>query len=960
MIKIKMLLMALLMLCAYTMNAQVVYTEPPVIQQSTKDITIYFNASEGATGLKGYIEDVYAHTGVITSASASSSDWKYAPTWGDNSEKYKMTRVSDNLYSLTINDIKEYYGIASTTEVIKQLAFVFRAHDNSLEGKDTGGKDIFVDVHEDGLALSLETTSSSVFSATNNKVSFTVWSTQTADIKLYVNSTEVSALNGTKLTYTHTFAQGDYVVKATVSANGQTLTDELELCCRKNSEAKNFSGTLKQGANVNDDGSVTFCLYAPNKSNAMLVGEWNDYKYTNAQMMNYQGNKYFWYTVPAGQIDLNKEYIYWFIVDDNIEVGDPYAKLVSDPWNDKWINEYSEVYPNLKEYPAKASGNFIASVFNAKADEYNWEVTDFKGPKKDDLLIYELLIRDFDRREYTEYDETTGDPIKKSTRGTIETAMQHLDYLKALGVNAIELMPIQEFSGNDSWGYNPNFYFAPDKAYGTRDMYKKFIDECHKRGMAVILDVVFNHADNHPWAKLYWNSKATPYEKPSSDNPFFNVDAPHNWSVFNDWKQENTHVQQYFCDVLKYWIETYKVDGYRFDLVKGLGATDSYTSDYDASKYNSSRIEIMKKYTDAIKAANPNAYAIYEYFVDSNEEKEMADYGGLSWNKQTHNYTNAVCAISSGSSFAGMNTSGKVGYMESHDEERLGYKVKTAKYINSKGDEKSFTLQNYLKRLGAAAAFMIMNPGAKMIWQFGELGYDISGGNGDTSDKDSPWGWIDENRSDDTFDHNNHRVGLHDSYKELLWIRRCNPDLFDVANQFNANRYSWSVSDANWSNGRFITLRNDAGTKEMVVAMNPTTSLATFNYTFGKPSGSYYINSQSFVSSKTAFDAKAGTITLQAHCYVVISNMEDATSGVEDIEEGLTETNVRIFPNPATDYINVEGNNVKSIEIYSLAGALVAAEKAETTLNVSNLAKGTYLVKVTTVDGVKVEKMIKK
>ena len=954
MLKIKSLIVALLMLCAYVVNAQVVYTEPPIIQQSTKNFKVYFNAAQGTAGLKGYTGDVYAHTGVITTASTAPNDWKHAPEWGDNSDKYKLTRVSTDLYSLSIDNIKDFYGLTAG-EVVKQLAFVFRASDNSKEGKDTGGKDIFVDVHDDGLALSLETSSSSVFSAANNKVSFTVWSTQTADIKLYVNETQVATLNGTKLTYTHTFSQGDYVVKATVSANGQTLSDEMELCCRKNSEAKNYSGTLKQGANVNADGSVTFCLYAPNKSNAMLVGEWNNYKYTNAQMMNYQGNKYFWYTVPADQIDLNKEYIYWFIVDDNIEVGDPYAKLVSDPWNDKWINEHGDVYPNIKEYPAKASGNFIASVFYAKADEYNWEVTDFKAPKKDDLLIYEMLIRDFDRREITKTDETTGAPVKSTVRGTLETAIQHLDYLKELGVNAIELMPIQEFSGNDSWGYNPNFYFAPDKAYGTRDMYKKFIDECHKRGMAVILDIVFNHADNHPWARLYWNPKAAEYEKPSSDNPFFNVDAPHNWSVFNDWKQENTHVQQYFCDVLKYWIETYKVDGYRFDLAKGMGESSSFASDYDASRYNSSRIALMKKYSDAIWAANPNAYAIYEYFVDSSEENAMADYGGLSWNKQTHNFGNAVSAISSSSSFAGMNSYGKVSYMESHDEERVSY-------LGSQNGTTTAvkSLSNRLKRLGSAAAFMIMSPGAKMIWQFGELGYDISGGNGDTSDKESAWGWIDESRSDDTFKYTKTRIGLYDSYKELLWIRRTNPDLFDVANQFNTSKFNWSVSDANWSNGRFITLRNNAGTKEMVVAMNPTTSKATFKYTFDKPNGNYYINSQSYASSATAFDAKAGTITLPAHCYVVISNMEDATSGVEDVVEGLTEADVKIFPNPATDYVTVEGNDVKSIEIYSLAGALVAVEKGETTLNVSNLAKGTYLVKVTTADGVKVEKMIKR
>lgn len=955
MLKIKTLLLTLCLVCAYALNAQVVYTEPPMIQQSTKNLKVYFNAAEGTAGLKGYTGDVYAHTGVITTDSSSSSDWKHAPSWGDNDEKYKLTRVSGDLYYLIINDISEYYGL-NASEQVKQLAFVFRASDNSREGKATGGKDILIDVHEDGFAMSFLTSSSNLFSEANNKVDFTVYSTLDADIAIYindVNSTPVATGKGTKLTYKHTFSQGDYTVYATVSANGQTLTDKIDLCCRSNSQAVSYSGDLKQGAYANADGSVTFCLYAPKKSNVMLVGEWNDYKFTNTQMMNYQGDKYFWYTVPAGIIDLNKEYAYWFIVDDNIHVGDPYAKLVLDPWNDKWINEFGEVYPNLKEYPTKANGNFIISVFNAKADEYNWEVTNFKAPKKDDLLIYELLFRDFARREVTTID-ANGVPTTSQKMGTVATAMEYLDYLQELGVNAIELMPIQEFSGNNSWGYNPNLYFAPDKAYGTRDMYKKFIDECHKRGMAVILDVVFNHADNHPWCTMYWNSSATPYAKPSSDNPFFNVDAPHNWSVFNDWKQENSHVQQYFCDVLKYWVETYKIDGFRFDLAKGMGASNSYANDYDASKYNSSRIAIMKKYTDAIKEANPNAYAIYEYFVDGSEENEMANYGGLSWNKQTHNYANAASGYSSGSSFAGMNAYGKVGYMESHDEERVSYSASQSSETAIK------SLSNRLKRLGSAAAFMIMNPGAKMIWQFGELGYDISGGNGDTSEKDSPWGWADENSTTGDFKYSKARLGLYTSYKELMWIRRHNSDLFDVANQFDTSKFSWSVSDANWSNGRFITLRNAAGTKEMVVAMNPTTKKATFSYKFDKPNGTYYINSQSYASSGVAFDASASTITLPAHTYVVISNIENAMSGVEDVEDGLVEAKIKVYPNPATDYVTVEGEDVNAVEIYSLAGTLMAREKAENTINVSNLAKGTYIVKVISTEGVKVEKLIKK
>ena len=115
-------------------------------------------------------------------------------------------------------------------------------------------------------------------------------------------------------------------------------------------------------------------------------------------------------------------------------------------------------------------------------------------------------------------------------------AMQKLDYLKSLGVNAIELMPVQEFDGNDSWGYNPCFFFALDKAYGTKKMYKDFIDACHKAGMAVIFDVVYNHATGSmPFAKLYWNSANN---KTAPNNPYFNVDAPHPYSVFHDFNHE--------------------------------------------------------------------------------------------------------------------------------------------------------------------------------------------------------------------------------------------------------------------------------------------------------------------------------------------------------------------------------------------------------------------------------------
>ena len=487
------ILTALLVLCSMWAWSQVVYTEPVVVQQSSTGIVVYFNAAEGNKGLAGYTGDVYAHTGVVTNESTNDSDWKHAPSnWGDNSAKYKLENAGTDLWKLNIGDLKTYYGL-NAGETVKRMAFVFRSGDCSREGKTASGGDIFIDVYADGLAINLTSdASSNVLTDDNCTVKFSVSTTQAANISLHLddaNSTAIaSQSNTTSLTHTYTFPKGSYDVIAKAVAGGETKLDTISLCHRGNSQQVAYSGTLKEGANANADGSVTFCLYAPNKGNVMLVGEWDDYRMLAENVMNYQGaanDRYFWLTVPAGTIDMDKQYGYYFIVDDNIYVADPYAKLILDPWNDKYINQDYERYPDLKPFPTGKVNEFAIAVFHGNGDGYQWEVTDFEAPAKEDLVIYEMLLRDFTDEQ------------------CLESAMTHLDYLQALGINAIELMPIMEFDGNNSWGYNPNFYFAPDKYYGTSTMYKTFIDECHKRGIAVILDIVFNHTwGQHPWCIL--------------------------------------------------------------------------------------------------------------------------------------------------------------------------------------------------------------------------------------------------------------------------------------------------------------------------------------------------------------------------------------------------------------------------------------------------------------------------
>ena len=136
-----------------------------------------------------------------------------------------------------------------------------------------------------------------------------------------------------------------------------------------------------------------------------------------------------------------------------------------------------------------------------------------------------------------------------------------------------------------------------DKAYGTKEEYKQFIDECHKQGIAVLLDVVYNHATgSHPFAKLYWNSKES---KTAKNNPWFNVDAPHPFSVFHDFNHESPLVREFVKRNLKFLLEEYKFDGFRFDLTKGF--TQNKSNESTASNKDDSRVVILKDYYKTVR-----------------------------------------------------------------------------------------------------------------------------------------------------------------------------------------------------------------------------------------------------------------------------------------------------------------------------------------------------------------------
>lgn len=903
------------LLCVPALRAQVVTTSPDPLQESSKDVVVYFHADQGSKGLNNVPAStkVYAHTGVnVVDENGKTTNWKYAPEWSVDLPKYQLEYVSENLWKLNIGDIRTYYGVAEN-ETVKQLCFVFRNSGGSKEGKETGDQDIFVDVVESGFQLAFTTTRKGNVITSPSSIRFNATTTANADIQIFVNEELVNeAKNTTSLQTLYKFeTAGDYTIKAKATSNNLTEEKSLSIVYAKPSAPAADNTIPAMGVTKNSDDTYTFCIAAPNKTTAILVGSWNEYLGLNKYVMDYVDTtlsdgttaRYFKITLPASEV--GNEFGYYYCIDGTYNVGDPYARLILDPWNDKYISE--EVYPNRPKYPeGLVPNNTLVAWHQDNLLDYEWNITDFKGAAKENLIIYEMLFRDF-----------TGTEGKAYGDGTVRAAIEKIPYLKELGVNAVEILPINEFNGNNSWGYNPNFYFATDKAYGTPQDYKEFIDKCHEAGIAVILDVVFNQSDGlHPWYQLYSIDK----------NPFYNKTAPHAYSVLNDWRQDYPLVQKQWCDMLKYWLSEFKFDGFRFDLVKGLGDNSSYSNSGDSatSAYNKSRVDRMKALHDAMREVNPDAYFINEHLAGAKEENEMAADGELNW----ANVNNAGCQFAMGySSDSNLNrmwslkdgrtVNSTVAYLESHDEQRLGYKQTQWGVSGVKGNHKVS-----MQRLGGAAAQMILVPGAHMIWQFSELGNsqntkDDNWGN-DTSPKIVNWNSLGD---PDNF-------GLFKSYCELIGIRLNNPELF-------AENSNYSINFSGWNNGRTASSTTDD--KELYLVINPNITgelKVTVNFKSNN-NDDYHFASKSFDSNPT-FDAAAKTVTIPANCYAVVTTKQ--ITGVENIEYEIADT-TRIFGQQGEIHtVNCNG----PVEVYSLDGSLVATAYGNVAIQV---APGTYVVR---------------
>lgn len=694
--------------------------------------TIIFDASLGNKELLGATK-VYMHHGVVTDK-VDGTAWKYVKgNWGLDDGVGQMTKVPGeaNKWQITINpNIRAYFGVPAGENIFR-ISCVFRNANGTVKGTLPPGQygwgtvasnqDIYINLNSDNYINIKSPAGTESFldlgqplniqaEASADVTKMTLWLDEGAG---FVEQNSISSGRLLNFAYIPTNSV-NLGIKFTATINGSEVEAAkfYNVVIKKQTEIAELPAGVRQGVNYtdNDPTKVTLVFLAPFKDFVYAVGDFSNWliKEEN-QMKRTPDGKYYWLELSG--LTPNKAYVYQYWIDGKLKIADPYTNQVADPWNDKWIE--SSIYPNLPQYSREDFG--IAAVFTTNQSKYNWAASEgsWERPDVDHLVIYELHLRDF------------------LASHSLQDLADTIGYLKRLGINAIELMPMNEFEGNDSWGYNPSFFFAPDKYYGTKDDLKKFIEIAHQNGIAVILDIVLNHAfGQSPMVQMYFDGG-----KPAANNPWFNREYVGQYQWGYDFNHESQYTKDFIDDVNKYWIEEFHFDGFRFDFTKGF---TNYAPGGSVDGFDQSRINILKRMADRLWDVDPKAYIILEHWSPAAEETQLGNYGMKMWRNKSYDFVPATVGNITGS-FANTDAKSHVTFFNSHDERRIAeHCITEGRAVGSYNVKDTVVMY---ERVKMAAAFTYLHPGPKMIWQFDELGYDIDiNFNGRVGRKPYVWG----------------------------------------------------------------------------------------------------------------------------------------------------------------------------------------------------------------------------
>lgn len=928
------------------LHAQLLTWSPDFITESSTNTVITVDGSKGNGKLLDFNPtDVYVHIGVITNKSTGADGWRYVTSvWGTRNSAFKASPAAGlSRWSFTIApDLRTYFGITDATEKIQKIAILFRSGDGSLKQANADGSDMYVPVYSNTIAVRItappfqptyKPTPETITKSVGDNLTITAKANKAAVMRILLNGTEIETATGvTSISSNPVFTSaGEQTIIAEANDGGVISRDTLKFFVTGSVNIAPLPAGVKQGINYINNTTATLVLYAPGKGRVAVIGDFPGNNWT--EQTTYQMNKtpdgnYWWITLSG--LEAGKEYSFQYLVNGNLRIADPYSEKILDPYNDQYIS--TDTYPNLKPYP-NGHTTEVVGILQTAQTPYAWGSQSYSRPDKRNLIIYELLVRDF---------------IDKHDWNTLRDT---LTYLKKLGINAIEIMPFNEFEGNISWGYNPDFYFAPDKYYGPAHTLKEFIDSCHANGIAVIMDIALNHSFGmSPMVRLYWDAANN---RPAGDNPWFNRAAKHAFNVGYDMNHESPQTKYFVSRVVQHWMSEYKIDGFRFDLSKGF--TQKQTCDNNGnncnvgawSAYDQSRIDIWKGYYDTLQKYNPGAYCILEHFAENSEEKVLSDYGMMLWGNLNYNYNQASMGWSTDWNFdgglanvRGWSSPNLITYMESHDEERMMYK--NLLYGNSTPTYNIKVLDTALQRQALAAAFFFTLPGPKMIWQFGELGYEYSinycqNGTVDNNCRTDPkpirWDYYQDER----------RLKLFKVYSNLIHLRR-NPAF--------AEAFTSNVSEQNFS-GSFKWLKLNSSSGKLVVVGNFDVVNQTGSVSF-PTSGTWYnyLTGETFeaTGSPQSFELKPGEFKVFTSTYAALPVRLIDFSGVN---QGLN----NLLSWQVADEKNVKNYEVQRSSIgsdFSTIARVPASGRSDYRFTDDNLSAGSnwyYRLRVVDADG---------
>ena len=921
--------------------AQFTTTPSPAIASGI--VTLNFNKT--GTPLANYTGTIYAHIGLTVGGTR----WQNVKgNWGDNSLQPALTLVSGTTYKLDLTpDLYTYFGISNTSSVT-EICVVLRSADGNTQTADT-----FFNVGAFQTTLTAPVQNSSTIIASGQNFAITATNTNgNAAYNLLANGVSINTATTSSYSFTDSNVTTNKNYELQITQSGTTIVKKFSVIVNPGTVSETMPTGLVDGINYNttDATKATLVLDAPLKDFVYVAGSFNNWQPTSADVMKKDAaTGKFWLELTGLVSGTNYTYQYW-VVDATpisgspslVRTADPYSTLVLSPYDDPSIPALS--YPNLPAYPSGQERE--VTVLQTGQIPYTWSsaTTNFVKPEKEKLVVYELLVRDFDANR------------------NFQSIIDRIDYFKNLKINAVELLPVMEFEGNESWGYNTSFHMALDKFYGTSDKFKEMIDVCHQNGIAVILDVALNHAfDRNPMVRMWMNdTDGDGWGGPSSENPYFNTVAKHSYSVGNDFNHQLPRTQNYVKRVVKQWIEEYKIDGFRWDLTKGFTQNCPSTvvggQDNCTNKIQQDRVDVLKSYADYSWGLDQTHYTIFEHLGNDDEEQQWANYriaetpskGVMMWGIMNSQYNQLTMGNNTSNDISRMNSTSRgflakrlMGYAESHDEERLMYK--NIQFGANLGSYNVKTKSTALARMSALGAVTLLVPGPKMIWHFGELGMensiftctdgtvntsaDITSADCKLATKPQPQ-WTSNWLADSG------RSKIYTDWSKMITMKINEPVFLGTTTMVSATTLTPIIKVTN-SN------LTSSDLKDVVILAN--FDLSSKNIVPVFPYIGTWINlmDNTPITVTTVNDA----ISIPAGEFRIYGNKQ-ASLAIADYEKTTT---IQLYPNPASSSFSLNINTTK-VQLFSITGQLVKSfegnQSASHQFAVNDLNKGLYVVKV--------------